>query len=205
MESKPQTRPRGRPRDLRADDAALAAAFALLVERGYPGVTFEAVAGRAGIGKATLYRRWTNRAALATDAFFHLTFADLSFPGEARAADDFRGQIKRLAAVLRSDAGRAFAALIAGIGSDPAIGPVIATRWVVARQRAGLERFAAARAAGEVQPGTDTDAALLLFYGPLYARLLLGAGVPDDAAIDLYLDLAFRAVLRPGDPLGESR
>jgi AcrR family transcriptional regulator len=194
MESKRETRARGRPREVRADDAALAAAFALLVERGYPGVSFEAVAARAGVGKATLYRRWGNRAALATDAFFHATFDDLDFPGEPRAADDFRAQIKRLAAVLRSDAGRAFAALIAGAGSDPAIGPVVATRWVIARQRAGLARFAAARDAGEVLPETDTDAALLLLYGPLYARLLLGAGVPDDAAIDGYLDLAFRGV-----------
>ncbi len=198
MESKPQPGKRGRPRDLRADDAALAAAFALLVERGYSGVSFEAVAARAGIGKATLYRRWDNRAALATDAFFHTTFTDLEFPGAPRAADDFRGQIRRLAALLRSDSGRAFAALIHGAGSDPAIGPVIATRWVIARQRAGLARFAAARAAGEVLPDTDTEAALLLFYGPLYARLLLGAGVPDDVAIDAYLDLAFRSVFVPG-------
>jgi AcrR family transcriptional regulator len=185
---------RGRPRSPAAHDAALAAAFALLVEKGYPGVSFEAVAARAGLGKATLYRRWDSRAALATDSFFAATFDDLDFAGAATAAEDFRVQIKRLAGVLRSPAGRAFAALIGAAPTDPAIAPVIAERWVAARQRWGLARFAAAAAAGEVRPGIDPQAALLLFYGPLYARLLLGMGVPDDAEIDAVLDLAFAGV-----------
>jgi AcrR family transcriptional regulator len=185
---------RGRPRSAAAHDAALGAAFALLVEKGYPGVTFEAVAARAGVGKATLYRHWTSRAALATDSFFAATFNDLDFPGAAAAADDFRTQIKRVAAILRTRAGAAFAALIGAAPTDPEIGPVVAARWVAARQHWGLARFAAAVAAGEVLAGVAAEDALLLFYGPLYARLLLGTGVPDDDSIDRWLDIAFRGV-----------
>jgi len=166
----------------------------LLVEKGYPGVTFEAVAARAGIGKATLYRRWSNRAALATDSFFAATFDDLDFPGAATAGEDFRTQIKRVAAILRTPAGRGFAALIGAAPTDPDVGQVIAERWVAARQKWGRARFAAAAAAGEVRAGVAAETALLLFYGPLYARLLLGLGVPGDVEIDGWLDLAFRGV-----------
>lgn len=194
LKSSPDRPPRGRPRSLRAHDAALAAAFALLVERGYDGLSLEAVAARAGTGKATLYRHWPDKAALVVEAFFAATAADLDFAGHTDPRDDFRDQIHRLAALLRSPAGRAFTALMAGAARDPALAEAVATRWLAARQRAGIARFEAARAAGQVQDGTDTGAALGLFYAPLYTPLFLGVGIPDESALNRSLNLAFRAV-----------
>src|SRR5580692_4014518 len=60
---------RGRPRSEQADRAILQAAAELLAERGLHGMSIEEVASRAGVAKATVYRRWPSRGALALDAF----------------------------------------------------------------------------------------------------------------------------------------
>ena len=58
----------GRRRGVRLEDAILDAAWAELVERGYPGLTLEGVAKRAGTSRPVLHRRWPSRTALATAA-----------------------------------------------------------------------------------------------------------------------------------------
>lgn len=52
---------RGRPRSADTDDLLLATTMSLLREVGYHGLTIEAVAARAGVGRPTVYRRWTNK------------------------------------------------------------------------------------------------------------------------------------------------
>jgi AcrR family transcriptional regulator len=64
---------RGRPRSAAADDAIVAAALELVAEEGIGGLSVEAVAARAGVGKATIYRRWSCKAELVDAAFTHLS------------------------------------------------------------------------------------------------------------------------------------
>jgi AcrR family transcriptional regulator len=59
-ERKTPARP-GRPRSEQAENAIIDAALELFAERGVEGVTVEAVAARAGVGKATIYRRWSSK------------------------------------------------------------------------------------------------------------------------------------------------
>jgi AcrR family transcriptional regulator len=58
----------GRPRDPALDEVILEAALALFAQEGYAGVTIEQVAARAGVGKASIYRRYANKAELVVDA-----------------------------------------------------------------------------------------------------------------------------------------
>ena len=51
----------GRPRSVEADEAILAAAFAVFAECGFDGMTVEGVAARAGVGKGTIYRRYPGK------------------------------------------------------------------------------------------------------------------------------------------------
>src|SRR5712692_2143971 len=64
-----QEHKRGRPRSKLADSAILRAATDLMAERGLGAMSIEEVACRAGVGKATIYRRWPSRGALALDVF----------------------------------------------------------------------------------------------------------------------------------------
>src|SRR5215510_2614841 len=67
--AEPERKSPGRPRSARADEAIIEAVLDLLAE-GTPAeaLSIEAVAARAGVGKATIYRRWSNKEALLVDA-----------------------------------------------------------------------------------------------------------------------------------------
>lgn len=189
-----RTRVPGRPRSEAAREAILAAAFALLAERGYGAFAIEAVAAGAGVGKTTIYRWWASKAELAIDAFLHATDAEIRLPDTGSAERDFRAQIADLAGVLRGPRGRAFAAMLAGSGADPALARALGERVLEPRRRWGLARMRAAEAAGELRPGVDPTAALSVLYGPLYAPLLFGGTVPDAAEVAAYLDVACAGV-----------
>src|ERR1700742_4798728 len=60
-EAGPATRRPGRPRSEQAEQAIIEATLDLFAEEGFDGVCVEAVAARAGVGKATIYRRWPNK------------------------------------------------------------------------------------------------------------------------------------------------
>ncbi|ATY13449.1 TetR family transcriptional regulator [Amycolatopsis sp. AA4] len=62
---------RGRPREQGIDTAVRAAVNALLEEVGYQRCTVDAIAARAGVGKAALYRRWKSKAELVFAAVVH--------------------------------------------------------------------------------------------------------------------------------------
>jgi AcrR family transcriptional regulator len=73
-------RRRGRPRDAGAREAILDATLELLAERGFHATTMDSIAERAGVGKNTIYRRWSAKDDLIIDAFLHFT-ADLELRG----------------------------------------------------------------------------------------------------------------------------
>jgi AcrR family transcriptional regulator len=70
----------GPPRDPARDAQILRAATELLAEGGYPALTMDKAAARAGVGKATVYRRWKSRAELAAEALDHAGLTDCLVP-----------------------------------------------------------------------------------------------------------------------------
>ncbi len=74
--AQPPLRAPGRPRDTRRDEAIISATLHALADCGFAGLSMEAVAARAGVGKATVYRRWPTKDALVSDALG--TLADVS-------------------------------------------------------------------------------------------------------------------------------
>ena len=68
----------------------LAAAYTLLVGRGYGGMSIEAVAAEAGVGNVTIYRWWKGRQEIAVEFFFAATVRELAFPQTSTAREDFR-------------------------------------------------------------------------------------------------------------------
>src|ERR687898_3390646 len=93
----PQARPPGRPRSERAHRAILQAANDLLQSEGFAAVTMEAIAERAGVSKATIYRWWPNRAAAVVGGVLSIVSPPGPFPHTGHARGDIRIHMRRLA------------------------------------------------------------------------------------------------------------
>jgi AcrR family transcriptional regulator len=173
---------RGRPRSEKAQKAILDATLALLAETGLSGLTVEGVAARAGVGKATIYRRWSSKLPLVVDAI--TTLPELRVPSTGTLQGDMRQIISELVRVLRlSPLGRVLPHLIAERGADAAldeaVGHFIVVRFapLVEVVRRGLER-------GEVPASLDAEALTDLFVGPIVNRVLFTRQRVDAAFID---------------------
>lgn len=169
-------RTRGRPRSEPARQAILAAAAELLLARGLDAVSMDAIAARAGVSKATIYRWWATKETLAADALQ----VQLSEPtSEPPDTGTLRGDLTALTAgwvarVGDRPFGRVIGALITEAATDPVFGALYRERFVEPRRAQARAAFQRAVARGEIAACTDVEAAVDLVYGPLYHRLLHG-------------------------------
>ncbi len=166
---------RGRPRSQEADRAILEAAALILAERGLSGMSIEEVAARAGVGKTTIYRRWTSRGALALDAFLSEFQGQQPLPDTGTLRGDLLAALRAwIRSVTRTSAGPTLASLIAEAQRDPQLGAAWRDRVVEqlrAQHRIMLNR---AVARGEIPAGIDQEVVLDLIFGAAYHRLLHG-------------------------------
>ncbi len=169
--------PRGRPRDPELDRRILAAALDALARRGYAGVSLEAVAAGAGVGKTTIYRRYAGKDDLIAAALEALASAvELPDTGSTRA--DLVAYLERLHdTVLKGPGIPAFAALLIEGRRNRRLLNRLHERLVGRRRelfrlalRRGIER-------GEVRPEADVDAAADAVFGAFFARHLIGLPV----------------------------
>lgn len=169
-------RARGRPRSEPARQAILSAAADLLLTRGLAAVSMDAVAARAGVSKATIYRWWPTKETLALDALYEqLTEPSPEPPDTGTLRGDLLalllGWIER---VGDRPFGRVIGALITEAATDPVFGKLYRERYVEPRRAQARTIFARAMGRDEIAMGTDVEAAIDLLYGALYHRLLNG-------------------------------
>jgi AcrR family transcriptional regulator len=187
-----EPRQRGRPRNLHTRDAILRAARELLDEQGPPGVTMEAVAARAGVGKPTVYRWWPDRHAVAMAALMHSPGqapgpqappAGAATPARRSRAPllALQQQLLAVAQTLSSRTGRNVTAMIAAADPDTEVAKAFRHQFVLARRAEGRDWLLQAVQRGEVRSDLDVEVAVDLVYGALFFRVLLGHA-PVDAA-----------------------
>jgi AcrR family transcriptional regulator len=196
---------RGRPRSEKARRAILGAAAELLLARGLSAVSMDAVAERAGVSKATIYRWWHTKEALALDALYS-EWAAARPP--ARDTGSLRGDLLSLLrpwvrlAVSRPY-GRVIAALITEAQTDPAFAAEYLARFVEPRRAQGAAVFRRAIERGEIPADTKIEVALDLIYGPIYHRLLHGHAPLNDRFVRDVVDAVLGGIMpgaAPGDP-----
>ena len=186
---------RGRPRSEAAHKAILEAAAELLLARGLGAVSMDAVAERAGVSKATIYRWWPTKETLALDALYH----EWASVPAARDTGSLRGDLLSL---LRPWArlagsrpyGRVISALLTEAQTDPAFAAEYRERFVEPRRDQAREIFRRAIKRGEIPAGTKTEVALDLLYGPLYHRLLHGHAPLNDRFVRDVIDMALDGI-----------
>jgi AcrR family transcriptional regulator len=173
-------RPAGRPRDTRLDAAILAATRELLTEVGYPGLTLEAVAVRAGTTKPAIRRRWASRQLLVITALGEV-MGTAPTPDTGCTHCDLILGIETIGKAFGGAFGRrTLPALIADLADDPALDQVFADTIFHPRRattkaalRRGIER-------GDLRGDVDLDLLLDLLAATTYHRVLFGHLPVDD-------------------------
>ena len=181
MRQRTPTADRGRRRSERSHQAIITATRELLVERGYPDVTIEGIAARAGVGKQTIYRWWPSRAALVLEAY--LSSADVVTPPAAgrTVRADVRALLGWLIAVLREPTGgHVVAGLVADIQHDVDLAEGFHRDVVPARREAMVAALERGRARGEIRVDADLELAVDALHGAVFYRLLLSGEMLDD-------------------------
>lgn len=157
------------------------ATLALLAEGGHPACTFQNVAGRAGIERSTLYRRYPSRWAMLVEAWATRFAADIDVEPSDSFAADLRTHLHKVAEVLNSPLGMAMVAAGAVARLDPEAQATAGEFWKM--RLAQQEPFVgAAIARGELPADIDREALFAAADGPLYFRLLI-VGRPIDPAL----------------------
>jgi len=166
----PETRRPGRPRSEQADKAIIDAALSLFAETGPEGLGIEKVAARAGVGKATIYRRWHGKEDLMLDA---LTALKTPLP-EPKGKSVRSDLIALLDAMCADYADPRRARQIALLQGEGAKYPRLMARYVeiVVEPRREVVRSVLRRgvATGELREDTDIEAALFMLTGAVLVR-----------------------------------
>ena len=191
--------PRGRPRSETARKAVLAAAADLLLERGLSAVSMDAVAERAGVSKATIYRWWPTKETLALDMLFNEWSAVT--PQQYESGSLRIDLLALLRAWSRLASGRPYGRVVAALlmegQTDPSFSAEYQRRMVKPRRDQARAIFADAIERGEIPAETKVEVAIDLIYGPLYHRLLHGHAPLDDQFVDDIVDMTLRGIQSP--------
>lgn len=185
-------RPIGRPREVRADRAILAATLELIAEHGVTDLRMDDVADRAGVGKAAIYRRYRSKDALVAAAVAALV-SEITVPDTGSTRGDLFALMREAVAVYSgSVAARAMPSLVEAMSRDPELARTVRDGFLARRRAAlhavlerGIER-------GDLRPDLDVELALDVLGGPLFYRLLVTGGPIDEELADGVVGLVLR-------------
>ncbi|MFB7908032.1 TetR/AcrR family transcriptional regulator [Kitasatospora sp. NPDC056076] len=175
----PTPRPGGRSARVRAE--VVTATLAEVTEKGYDGLTAEAVATRSGVHKATLYRRWGGVDGLIADALTASADQPWPLPDTGDLQEDLRRITQEVFSVFTGpERGSTPTALISAAQRSD-VGATALRGFFAARHRQAAEVAERAIARGELPVGTDGVEVIRAATAPLYYRLFV-TGEPLDAS-----------------------
>lgn len=182
----------GRPRSEEAHQAILDATLALLAEVGFSALTVEGVAGRAGVGKATIYRRWPSKLPLVVEAFGGLPSFEDADTGSLEG--DLKAMLRSYLELFHKTP---LAAVLPALASERAHDPALAELFdpVLLQRRSPLvQALERAVARGEISADLDLDLAADLIVGPIAVRLFFTGRKIHAKLVDPMVDLALQGI-----------
>ena len=174
MTRAPETR-RGRPRSDVAEQAIVQAALDLLAEgRGASAITMTAIARRAGVGKDTLYRRWTSK-----DDLLLAALSSLYGPSDEHTEGPIRGvlieRVAELVARMHDERNqRIYRSVLTACEGHPILRERFYAEVIEPRREATRAAIRIAIKRGELRPGVDPDLLGAMLFSPLLAQTYEG-------------------------------
>lgn len=184
----------GRKRSDKARQAILEATLSLLDEKGFVGLAVEAVAARAGVGKATIYRWWKSKAALAMEAFMEGVSGEISFPNTESACEDLRTQMIKVAALYHGQAGKILCEVVALGQSQPDVLTTLEMEYLDRRREKVSAVLDRAIAQKEIRPDIDKDVVIEALYAPIFCKMLMRLRRFNKEYINAHFDLVMQGI-----------
>ncbi|PWW20945.1 TetR family transcriptional regulator [Geodermatophilus normandii] len=186
----------GRPRDPSRDDVIRAAILQLLGEVGYGALTMDAVAAEAGVGKATIYRRWRTKQDLVVDTVSDLNRAWTVTADTGSLEGDLRSLVHRMVEMMASPVGAATRSLLAAMQHEPALIEAFRDGPLAVWRRAYDELWARAQGRGELGPGLPQSIPAEATTALLVQRWLVTREPVDTAYADAVLETVVLPLVR---------
>ncbi|MDF1799036.1 MAG: TetR/AcrR family transcriptional regulator [Planctomycetota bacterium] len=172
----------GRPRSEASRQAILTAAYELLQEKPLPEITSAALAKRAGVSKATLYRWWSSKEAIVLDGYFDAIEHRFPPPATDDPMADLRSHLRDAYSMMGGPDGRIFASLVASGNFHEKLREALNEQLNSPRCRDTQKLLVRAVEAGRLAPALDLELCTELIWGPAFFRLMTGAPIEDDLA-----------------------
>jgi len=194
-EEAPNPDVRGRPRDPKSHQAILAATLELLNEVGYPRLTMEGVAKRAGVGKSTIYRWWDSRLDLLLEAAApHIAIGVVPDTGSTRG--DLMAALDQVIATYADRvAGHVIFAVIAGLEDDPRLRAIFRDTAVLPWRASLAEAIERGKARGDFPSSLDVQFVIDLLVGMVFQRVLVVPEPMTDGLAERLVDLVMNGNL----------
>lgn len=190
-----------KPRSVKVHEQALAAARALLREGGLPAATMDAVSARSGVSKATLYKHWPSRTAVAAEAFGRDMADAVPLPDTGTTAGDLTEHLRRVSAFYASAEGTVFSQLLAASVTDEGGAAYLRAYFLAGRRTAVGILWQRAVERGDVRTDVDVDTAVDLLFGSLVFRRLTGQQPLTDEAAEAIATAALHGLLADRSPI----
>jgi AcrR family transcriptional regulator len=171
-----------------------------MLEGGLPAATMEAIAARAGVGKATIYKWWPSRAAVALEGFMVTAADSWSLPESASAPEALRVlAISAVRLFVGTPAGQLMRSLAADAQSQPEIALALREHWFGPRRAVVFEIIRKGIANGELRAGLDPAATVDLVFAPIYYRLLFSHEPLDEQFAAHSIEQLLHGIALPGN------
>jgi AcrR family transcriptional regulator len=201
-EAGPAKRPRGEVRE----EAILEAALELVAEIGFERATIDAIAGRAGASKATIYRRWSGKSDLVAEAIRRGRPERPALPDTGSLRGDLIALVEAIHRVMTSKTGLVTFGVLVAMRSDPVLADLVRAQ-MGPRPISDDNAVSRAIARGEVLPGTDPRLVPRVAAPMINANLMLTGGRLDQSFLvglvdDILIPLLTAEPARAPGPAG---
>jgi len=186
----------GRPRDSSRDIAIEKAAIELLREVGYEHVTVESVAHRAQVSKATIYRRWKNKAELITDSVRHYAFCKAPGIDTGSLRGDLIEVISEKVKTMKSVDGQLIAGLLTAAKGDTDLAQILTQSLGEYASAAHSAIFDRAIARGEIFNSAKREIILELVPAVISFRIFMSHQNVSRKFIEHFVDDVLIPVLK---------
>ncbi|MDX2272180.1 MAG: TetR/AcrR family transcriptional regulator [Cyanobacteriota bacterium] len=184
----------GRPRSPQSHQAILQATLDLLAEVGFDAMSIDAIAARAGVGKTTIYRRYSGKEELVADAIESLR-QDVVIPDTGQMGSDLDALIENAAQIMLSPLGRQTVAMIISSASNNSqFAQIYWTKYMQPRRQAFAVVLERAKARSEIRPDLDAGLVFDIMSGiMLFALIFQPTSESWEEYVRRALNLLFKA------------